>query len=463
MSASLEEEGLCAALANNEWREVLRLADVALTSRDRISRSRMHYFRLVAIERGGLGEVDLRTKEALATHSSPSDAIDVRLALGRVSLLRGDFETALRMGTTMKSLLAAVDKKRRAAALALEGAAKWSAGQLTDAAAAYGAAAALLKEDGDAEGEALALNNRGRVRVYVGDLQGALLDHERALAILAQAAAGPDTDRAKAEIENALGFALWNLGRHDQALVSLSSALAARQRTRDIDGEAVTHNNIGNVHRVCGRTEMARVAYTQAVGSSRQSGNRLAQAIALNNLGQMAMDAEDFGTAKIQLDTALALAQTIGDRIREADNFASLGTCALLSGNATGAVDSLTRAVALRRQTQDVAYLVLDLSALAAAFASLGDTESAREMIAEVEETLSTGQKGVELLQNVYFYAYEVGRAIGDDTAAHSALTRAATELARQVKALSNQEARAALLRATHVNRQLLLLVPEAL
>ena len=444
------------ALRQHDYRQTVTLIDQALALGVRAARPSLHKQRLFAIDRGGLGDVETREKEALLATSSPSDAIDLRLALGRIALRRGDFATALRLGSTMKSLLAPNDKARRAQALRLEATAKWSQGSAHDSIALHGAAAGLCREAGDLVGEALAVNDRGLVRGYIGDFVSALGDHEAAQAILARAPDSEARTEATAQVANDLGFALWNVARHAEALASLTTALTLRTALHDVYGQGITHNNLGNVHRSCGRIDQARVAYDAALRLCRDSGNALYEAIALNNLGQLAIDAGDVAWAEARLKEALALTQRIGDRIREADNLGNLGSVYLRAKDYPRAVESLSRAVDMRRQLRDLAYLVSDLSALAVALAEVGDELTARDALAEVETAIDAGQQGIEQVQTVHLHVFEAYTRLRNPEPAMAALRRAVASVHQQADALEDPAMRHAFLNNLAVNRAIL-------
>lgn len=448
------------AFAEHRYRNVVDQVSLLLAKADRSSRGKLHLLRLQAIDRGALFDVETREKEALAAVASPSDAIDVRLALGRIALRRGDFANALRLGVNMKSLLSPTDHARRAQALRLEAMAKWSQGALHESISLHTAAIKLCADAGDTVQQALALNDRGLVRGYVGDYQNALADHEKANTLLSGAATGTGRDEAQAQVENDLGFALWNLGRHNEALNSLLQSLYGRKALEDTYGLGITYNNVGNVHRSCGRTEQAVSNYERALELCQASGNLLYEAIALNNLGQLSFDAGRFAEAESQLQDALSLTQRIGDKIRQADNYGNLGAVYLRLNHFERAMEVLGVAVDMRRQQRDLAYLVLDLSAQAVAQASLGLKSDAHDTVAEVESALLQGQLGIEQPQAVHLHLCWTHRLLGERDAAQKQQELAEASMRALASKLNDEDA-AAFLNNVLVNREIAALSAE--
>lgn len=450
MTLSLEQ-----AIDSRCFREAVEQANLLLATAARGARGRLHLQRLTAIDRGALGDVETREKEALAAVSSPSEAIDVRLTLGRIALRRGNFAMALQLGVSMKTLLPPHDKVRLARALRLEATAKWSQGALHESIALHGNAAALCAEANDALGAALALNDRGLVRGYAGDYLRALEDHEAAERSLNSVESGPLRDEAQAQISNDHGFSLWNLGRHNDALRLLEQALSLRHGLNDVYGQGTTNNNIGNVHRSCGRTEQAVKSYEAAIVMCRQSVNPLYEAIALNNLGQMAMDQGDLLVAESRLQDALSITQRVGDKIRQADNYGNLGAIYLRTGATERALEVLEKAVQMRRELRDLAYLVVDQSALAVALARHHDRAAAEDTVAEVEEALNRGQQGIEQPQAVYLNLYWAHQSLGATDDAGRALLHAQQVVRELSEKLPTEAARTAFLNNVAVNREI--------
>jgi tetratricopeptide (TPR) repeat protein len=443
------------AIDARQYRESVERANLLLASAPRPARARLHLLRLLAVDRGALGDIETREKEALAAVTSPSDAIDLRLTLGRIALRRSDFASALRFGVNMKALLAPGDKTRRARALRLEAMAKWSQGALPESITLHGTAAKLCAEANDALGEALALNDRGLVRGYVGDYINAIADHEAAQRRINDAPASVERDEADAQVSNDYGFALWNLARHDEALRLLEHSLERRRALADAHGQGITQNNIGNVHRSCGRSTDAIAHYEAAIELCKRSVNPLYEAIALNNLGQMSMDIGELALAESRLQDALSITQRLGDKIRQADNYGNLGAVYLRLNAAPRALEVLTLAVEMRRQLRDRAYLVIDQSALALALARLGKRADAEDTISEVETALAGGQEGIEQPQAVYLNLHLSHQTLGAAQPAKLALAKAREIMATLAAKFATETERQAFLTNVAVNREI--------
>ena len=135
--------------------------------------------------------------------------------------------------------------------------------------------------------EALARQSLGVLRFRLGDLDGAIADDRRALALLQ----GLGARSGEALVAGNLGHALHLRGRYDEAAAFLDRALALRKPGEDPVKQAQTLINRGQLHRDLGETDQARARFGAALGLLRKTKDRSDEAVALNALGALELDA----------------------------------------------------------------------------------------------------------------------------------------------------------------------------
>lgn len=158
---------------------------------------------------------------------------------------------------------------------------------------------------GDRELEAPVRQHLGELHDRRGDLDRAIGEYRRALALRRRLG-----DRAREALTaNNLGRALHLRGRYDEAAILLDRALALRpEGNDDVERAKVLHNR-GHLHRDLGEVEQARERFLAARELFRRTGDRGNEAAALNALGLLALDAGRPEAALAPLREALELRQ----------------------------------------------------------------------------------------------------------------------------------------------------------
>ncbi|MCE2669857.1 MAG: tetratricopeptide repeat protein [Microcystis sp. 49638_E5] len=124
----------------------------------------------------------------------------------------------------------------------------------------YQQALPLRRAVGDRSGEAITLNNIGRVYDALGEKQKALDNYQQALPIMR--AVGNRT--GEAVTLNNIGFVYDDLGEKQKALDYYQQSLPLSRAVGDRAGEANTLNNIGFVYRDQGKPEVAINSWEQS-------------------------------------------------------------------------------------------------------------------------------------------------------------------------------------------------------
>lgn len=156
---------------------------------------------------------------------------------------------------------------------------------------AFAEVASLLAGEGEAEGNAR--QNLGELRFALGDLDGAIGEYRRALALRRRRGDRP----AEALTASTLGHALHLRGRYDEAAAQLDRALSLWRESDDPVQRAKTQLNRGQLDRTLGEAERARGRFRAALALSRQARDRGLQAVALNALGLLLQEQGQHGAA----------------------------------------------------------------------------------------------------------------------------------------------------------------------
>lgn len=257
---------------------------------------------------------------------------------------------------------------------------------LLEGARKYEEAAAIWKELGDIDEEAIALGQLGIIIRDLGEPQRAIeyLDRSLVLArqandrvleagsLLRQAIAYDDLgDRrrqmelSRAALEIAIetkdrlleADALQNLASAhyraaelDEALNNFKTALAIYRSRQDKNNEAVALVNIGVAYRAFGMTEDAIDHYEAALPIVRSLGNDHFAATILNNIGEAYLALDLSIQARDNLSDALALRQKVGDRLGESITLSGLSTASLDLGETEKAMEYSVRELRITRE-----------------------------------------------------------------------------------------------------------------
>ncbi|MFO1282212.1 MAG: tetratricopeptide repeat-containing diguanylate cyclase [Burkholderiales bacterium] len=299
--------------------------------------------------------------------------------------LSHDTQVAGRLAREAATLARELDDRRaRARARYLEGRAAETALDETAALEAYREALAAFEAERNDAGRADALRGIGNVYDTLGDSPQALAHHLRALAVaealgdqrsqattmrtigVVHSRAGrpeiglewyrssleltaPDDAAERSRTLNNIGINLKNLGRLDESLATLETALAGFRSCGHAVGQAASLNNLGKTLERMGRYEESEARLAEALRLARASGYVEGVVNASLTLGRLCDRARRDAEALASLDAALAAARQHGLRASEAEAHDALAALHERSGASERALVHLRASHAIER------------------------------------------------------------------------------------------------------------------
>jgi tetratricopeptide (TPR) repeat protein len=146
---------------------------------------------------------------------------------------------------------------------------------------------------------------------------------------------------------NNLGLAYSALGRHQEAVEFLYSALDVCSRMDGRNGERLVLDSLATVHLKLGEHDLAEACLLNALRVNRGIDDLYSAGINLAGLGAIYSELAKWGKAREVLEEALVLSRTTGDRYNQATILSRLGD--VLEGSADHAI-----AHSYRRQALEV-------------------------------------------------------------------------------------------------------------
>ncbi|MCB0186280.1 MAG: tetratricopeptide repeat protein, partial [Caldilineaceae bacterium] len=300
----------------------------------------------------------------LASALSPAEACEVRLALGEVWRVTGDWAhaeqinlEAMRMAESQGDTFA-VARARRALAdvMRLQGHYDAALEWLTEAEAGFAASQ-------DWRGVVSALWTAGEIYWFKGDHVQALSALERQLRIASQ----HDDQRGICEALDTLGMVYWSQGDWDQSLECCHRSIAIAEPLGYHLVITRADITIGNVYSSQKGANEAVHWWLQAGLLAQQIDDRQVLTWAIANIAGMAANCGDLLTALIGHEQAILLATEIGDRWTACLNIADLGNVLEQLHREKMAEFLYRQAVALGRALDIPSYLagmLVDLASL---------------------------------------------------------------------------------------------------
>ncbi|MFF7453786.1 BTAD domain-containing putative transcriptional regulator [Kitasatospora sp. NPDC008115] len=150
-----------------------------------------------------------------------------------------------------------------------------------------------------------------------------------------------------------LGLVCWKLGRLHEAAEHFTQVA---RHFHDLDAaraEAVSHTNLGVVHRALGRPGDAIRVLGDTLPLHLRDGNRFSETVALNGLSGAYTDLGDTVTGRLLAHAALAAARTLRNRALEANAHLALGAAQERAHQPADAADSYREALRLAESVND--------------------------------------------------------------------------------------------------------------
>jgi eukaryotic-like serine/threonine-protein kinase len=175
------------------------------------------------------------------------------------------------------------------------------------------------------------------------------------------------------------GWALYNLGRQDEAESAARESQRLYLAAGDRDGAARASNILGLVFYGRGDLERAKAAQMQCLAINREIGYQRGIRQALNNLGIVLLAEGEYPRTRAALQESLAIARAIGDRFGEQVAIGNLGIVAQQEGEIAGAKRLYEQQLAITHEFGNKSYESNALSGLGDTSFMAGDLAGARK------------------------------------------------------------------------------------
>ncbi|TVP63387.1 MAG: CHAT domain-containing protein, partial [Nodularia sp. (in: Bacteria)] len=250
-----------------------------------------------------------------------------------------------------------------------------SLGEKQQALEYYKQALPLRRAIDDRRGEAVTLNNLGKVYDDLGEKEQALEYYNQALPILRAV----DDRRGEAITLNNIGAVYSSLGEKQQALKYFNQSLPIYRAIDDRGGEAGSLNNIGSVYDSLGEKQQALEYYNQALPIYRAIDNRGGEAGSLNNIGSVYDSLGEKQQALEYYNQALPIYRAIDNRGGEAGSLNNIGSVYDSLGEKQQALEYYNQALPIYRAIDNRGGEAGSLNNIGSVYDSLGEKQQALE------------------------------------------------------------------------------------
>ena len=226
----------------------------------------------------------------------------------------------------------------------------------------------IWRETGGRNGEASTLDNIGKV--YCDMSQGPLaVDYlNRALPIWREVG----ERGGEALTLNNLGRAYADIGQQQKSLESYKQALATWRELGNRQGEASTLDNLGRVYTDLGLKQQALEYFNQALPIWREVGNRNGEALDLNDIGRVHADVRETEKALDFYNQALPIWREVRNRRGEATTLTNLGRAYFELGQLNKALEIDYQTLPIWREVKESRGEALALSSIGRVYSQLG-------------------------------------------------------------------------------------------
>jgi len=326
-------------------------------------------------------------------------------------------------------------------------------GEYQEALECFIRAEGLYREQGDRLGETSCLINLGLVLLYQGNTEHAQSYLSRALELAQVLENRLQENQALIN----LGLAESLRGSYEHALAYVKSALAISREIGSSIGQEFALDSLGVISTALGNLTTAQEYHQEALRLSIELQDREGEAASRVNLGLLAAYQGTYEQARADLENALEQYQQMGHRRGEANALHYLALVALWIGESDAAHETFHNVLALRQEIGETANARVTQTWLAVASLAAGKPEEARTLIQEAcTQLVSEGYSGDYPEQEIWWAAYRVWRALGQDAQAQEALQRAHGLVQEQADRIQDPALRRSFLENVPVNREIM-------
>jgi predicted ATPase/DNA-binding XRE family transcriptional regulator len=253
--------------------------------------------------------------------------------------------------------------------------------------------AALARRPGSGVRHASAFIGLGFLLHRQGDLNGAVVHFEKALAI------GRTAGDARITSVSLLGLGdvADRQGRYEEALAYCDEALALARTGDDRQVMAYARLGLGRAEHNRGNNAQARAHFEQALAGARALHDPQGIVWALDGLGTGAFYAQDYATARAYWQEGLALVRDMGNQITLANMLVALAHTARLQGDRAEAHRLYREALTTRYQLGDTYGLAWPLAGIAGLALAEHEPERAVRILAAAAALIETGGGRMDL------------------------------------------------------------------
>jgi diguanylate cyclase (GGDEF)-like protein len=264
------------------------------------------------------------------------------------------------------------------------------------------------------------LDCRGQIYETAGNNAKARALYEQAVAVAAET----HDDEMLAQSLFSRGWLLGLEGEYASGLSDLKRASALFDRLNKPVHSLTTLNGIATLYNRMGDYPQARNIYSRALKAQREAGLQREEVVTLHNLGRVYENLHDWDEARRSFTECLAVSRQLNYPRGEAYALRGLAAVANASGDPKSALDTLTRAESLQRQTPDARLRAQIQLARGVAFHKL---DRLPESIAALEDALSVFRQADAMgeLNTTYSELAEVYAESGNWHAAYDRRTQA--------------------------------------
>ncbi|MEG3923280.1 CHAT domain-containing tetratricopeptide repeat protein [Microcoleus sp. D3_18a_C4] len=185
--------------------------------------------------------------------------------------------------------------------------------------------------------------------------------------------------RGEALTLNNIGKIYGLLGEYKKALEYYSQSLPLFRAIGDHRGEAHTLTTLGNLYGVLGQIQKALDYHTQSLLLYRAIGDRSGEAAALNSIGGKYSARGEHEKALEYYNQSLPLSRAVGDRGKEAQALLGIGSVYLEVGEKQKALDYHSQSLPLFRTTGNRRMEAFTLNYIGGIYSELGEQKKALE------------------------------------------------------------------------------------